>query len=250
MYTGRISAEGLRQGKDPFFYRPDRIQVTRELLKRAGIDTSQQDALMSAYEGKAGIYEPTLTPGSEGSGMALVHRCEKENFEKGYFYLFRWVLGADFDFMSFDFDRDGAKVREALSPHLDATQADLSAFRKRGGKLLLVHGTADPIIPMASSIRYYEDVQKTMGDTADFFRLFLLPGMGHVAGGPGVQDYVYGMPATPKDEKHLGLLTLKAWVEEGRAPDAIYPVAFKKFPPLASFTEHGMALDREVTPYR
>jgi len=32
-------------------------------------------------------------------------------------------------------------------------------------------------------------------------------------------DIVYGLPATPKDEMHIGLLVLKAWVEEGKAPD-------------------------------
>jgi len=152
--------------------------------------------------------------------------------------------------MDFDLNRDGKLVREALASHLDAVNTDLSAFKNRGGKLLLVHGTADPIIPMTSSIRYYENVQKTMGETSDFFRLFLLPGMAHISGGPGVQDYVYGMPAVPKDEKHLGLLTLKAWAEEGKAPDEICPVALKKFPPLAAFKENGMAWERRVTPYK
>ncbi|MDO4520939.1 MAG: tannase/feruloyl esterase family alpha/beta hydrolase [Erysipelotrichaceae bacterium] len=246
----KCGAEGQRRNKDKFFYRPDKITVTRELLKGAGVDETQLDALMAVYKGLPGVYEGTLTPGSEGSGMGLVHRCEKDSFEKSYFYLFRWVLGSDFNFMDFDWNRDGALVHEALSSRLDAVNTDLSAYKNRGGKLLLVHGTADPIIPMTSSIRYYKDVQKTMGDTSGFFRLFLLPGMAHISGGPGVQDYVYGMPAVPKDEKHLGLLTLKAWVEDGKAPDEIYPVAFKKFPPLAAFKENGMAWERKVTPYQ
>ncbi len=249
-FLAKCADTGEKHGSDEFFYRPDRIAVTRETLGGLGFTVQQLDALMAVYSGLKGVYEPTLTPGSEMSGMALVHRCERENFEKGYFYLFRWVLGADFDFTKFDFETDGTTVREALSRHLDATNTDLSAWKARGGKLLLVHGTADPIIPMASSVRYFEQVQKTMGDTSDFFRLFLLPGMGHVSGGPGVQDYVYGLPATPKDEKHIGLLTLKAWVEDGRAPDSIFPVAFKKCPPTAAFTEDGVAWEREITYYR
>ena len=239
---------GERHEGDDFFYRPDRIRVTKEMLDGLGFSEKQLDALMAVYEGTS-FYEATLTPGSEQSGFGLAHRCETDSFAQGYFYLFRWLLGADFDFTNFDFEKDGAALRRELSPELDAARTDLSAFRDRGGKLLLVHGTADPIIPMSSSIRYFKDVQKMMGDTADFFRLFLLPGMGHVSGGPGVQDYVYGMPATPKDEKHLALLTLKAWVEEGKAPDTIWPVAFKKDNPLSAFGPDGVAYEREVKSY-
>ena len=247
-FLDRCGKAGEKHSGDAFFYRPDRIRVTREMLDGLGFSEAQCNALLAVYGG-TGFYEATLTPGSEQSGFGLVHRCERDNFAQGYFYIFRWLLGADFDFTQFDFKKDGALVRRELSPCLDATATDLTAFRSRGGKLLLIHGTADPIIPMTSSIRYYQDVRKEMGDVTDFFRLFLLPGMGHVSGGPGVQDYVYGMTATPKDEKHLAILTLKAWVENGKAPDAIYPVSFKKDDPLSAFRLDGVEYEREVTLY-
>lgn len=245
----QCGSQGERHEGDDFFYRPDRIRVERKMLEDVGLSDRQHDALMAVYHGLQGVYEPTLTPGSEAGDMGIACRCDREKFAKDFFYLFRWVLDADFDFSKFDFDRDGQRVREALCPLLDATNEDLTAFRDRGGKILLIHGTADPIIPMASSIRYYENVQKRMGDTSDFFRLFLAPGMGHVFGGPGVQDIVYGLPATPKDEKHLGLLALKAWVEDGKAPDKLYPVAFKKDSPLSAYMPDGVAWEREITPY-
>lgn len=246
----QFSTEGQRHEGDDFFYRPDLIHVQRSNLSGLGLTNQQMSALMAVYQGLRGVYEPTLTPGSEASGMGLAHRCERVGFANGYFYLFRWVLGADFDFTKFDFECHGKIVREALSPVLDATNTDLTPFLERGGKLLMIHGTADPIIPMASSIRYFEDVQKRMGDINDFFRLFLPPGMGHVSGGPGVQDIVYGLPATPKDEKHLGLLALKAWVEEGKAPERLYPVAFKKDHPLSAFMPDGVAWEREIHPFQ
>ena len=248
-FLEKCANEGGRQGEDGFFYRPDNIQVTRDVFKGTGLSEPQIEALMKVYEGCKGIYEPTLTPGSETSGFGIAHRCERENFAQGYFYIFRWVLGADFDFEQFDFDKDGETVRAALEAALSATDTNLKPFRDRGGKLLLIHGTADPIIPMTSSIRYYEAIREQMGDPRDFFRLFLVPGMAHLSGGPGLQDLFYGLPATPKDEKHLGLLALKAWVEDGKAPDELYPVAFKADDPLSSFKPDGVAWERKINPY-
>ena len=229
-FLERYPEDGEKRGEDDFFYRPDRIRPVREDFEGLGFSEAQVDALCTIYEDlcepETGVlvHEATLTPGSEASGMGLLHRQEKPGFEQGYFYLFRWILGSDFDFRNFDFAKDAETLHQALSADLDAVNPDLSAFKARGGKLLLVHGTADPIIGLRSSIRYFKEVQRRMGDTSDFFRLFLLPGMGHVAGGPGAQDYVYGLPACPKDEKHYGLLTLKAWCEENKAPDEIMPV--------------------------
>ena len=232
-FLNRCSVQGKRCGKKEFFDRPDHIVITRDILEETGLTDHQMNALMKVYEGLQGIYEPTLTPGSEADPLGICYRADKERFQQEFFYIFRWALGKNFDFSKFDFERDGKKVQVALSEYLDATSTDLSAFRNHGGKLLLIHGTADPIIPMTSSIRYFQAVQDKMGDTSDFFcffyyfRMFLMPGMGHGVGGPGVQDYVIGFSALPKDEKHFGLLTLKAWVEQGKAPDVITPVSYK-----------------------
>ncbi|THD53577.1 tannase/feruloyl esterase family alpha/beta hydrolase, partial [Phenylobacterium sp.] len=82
---------------------------------------------------------------------------------------------------------------------------NLSAFKKHGGKLIQYHGWNDPAIPPRSSVVYYEDVQKTMGDTSDFYKMYLVPGMLHCGGGvgPGNVDWV---------------AQLDAWVTAGKAP--------------------------------
>ena len=165
------------------------------------------------------------------------------------FYPFRWVLGADCEFRTFDSQTDAQTVHDALDEHLNATAADLAAFRARGGKLLLLHGTADPIIPYTSSVRYYEQMRQTMGDVSDFFRLFLIPGMAHTSGGPGLQDVGVGLPATPKDSKHLALLALKDWVETGCAPSTLYPVAFRDNNFANGFLPDGVEYERAVKHY-
>jgi len=88
---------------------------------------------------------------------------------------------------------------------------DLTAFRDGGGKAIVWHGFADQLISAEGSIDYYTRVQQQMGGpkkTADFVRLFMAPGVGHCAGGVG--------PA-PTGQ----LEALLAWVEEGKAPDAL-----------------------------
>ena len=236
-------------------YHPHKIVMSPDVLVDAGLSNQQIEALMKIYQGLTDpatgerIYEPTMMPGSEACDMGLTLRCEHPGFAEGMFYIFRWVLGKDFDFTKFDFQEHRRKVYEELDSYLNATSADLSAFQARGGKLLLIHGTADPIIPYTSSIRYFKQVRKELGEVDSFFRLFLAPGMAHTTGGPGVQDIVFGLPATPKDSKHLGLLALKDWVETGGAPEALYPVAFKADNPVSAFMPDGMAYEREIHPY-
>ncbi|SDK04906.1 Tannase and feruloyl esterase [Nocardioides sp. YR527] len=88
--------------------------------------------------------------------------------------------------------------------------ADLSGFRRAGGKLLTWHGLADQLVPVGGSIRYHDEVEKRFGRraTSDFYRLFLVPGAAHC--GPG---------AAPAPADPLGALV--SWVEEGKAPRSL-----------------------------
>jgi hypothetical protein len=93
----------------------------------------------------------------------------------------------------------------------DATSPDLRAFKQRGGKLIMWHGLSDGAVPATSSVVYHDRVTRFMGGRArtdDFFRLFLLPGVHHCAGGPG-PDVVDAITA------------LERWVEGGVAPDEL-----------------------------
>jgi feruloyl esterase len=100
---------------------------------------------------------------------------------------------------------------EQFSAVLATDNPDLTAFRDRGGKLLLWHGWWDQLIYPEGTIDYYERVQKQMGgaeNTAKFARLFLAPGVGHCAGGPGPQ------PTGQFD-------AVVRWVEQGQAPETL-----------------------------
>jgi len=110
---------------------------------------------------------------------------------------------------AYDWDKDATMVINELSPVLDDADPDLTAFRRRGGKLLLYTGWADPLIPAADLVNYYEGMQKKMGGasaTAEFARLFMVPGMGHCAGGTSPNRFD-------------ALAALEPWVEKGTAPE-------------------------------
>jgi feruloyl esterase len=139
------------------------------------------------------------------------------------------TIRAKADPMKFDFDRDPQTLARARKLY-DATSFDLRAFKARGGKMLMWHGLSDAAIVATSSIAYYEGVEKLMGgraQTQDFFRLFLIPGVQHCAGGPGPTDFD-------------ALTLLETWVEKGQAPDVL----------IASRTKHGaVERSRPIYPY-
>ena len=92
-------------------------------------------------------------------------------------------------FRSFDIDSAPAKAEE-FRQIINATDTDLDAFRKHGGKLLMYFGWADPQLNPRMGVEYYERVLATMGDsTGDFFRLFMVPGMFHCGGGVGTSQF-------------------------------------------------------------
>jgi feruloyl esterase len=110
------------------------------------------------------------------------------------------------DWQKFDLDRDMKFLDEKIG-YVDAVNPDLGKFKSSGGKLLLTHGWADTGITPETTIWYYDSVLDKMGkNQSNWMRLFMVPGMGHCGGGPGVNTF-----------DSIG--TLEKWVEQGVAPD-------------------------------
>ena len=125
---------------------------------------------------------------------------------------------------SFDFDRDVAGMKTAMSPVLDATDPDLTRFARRGGKLILYHGWSDGGIPAEGTIAYYDRVSQVMGPAKarGFTRLFMVPGMHHCGGGTGPSDFGgRSAPVLPRNPATDLSAAIEAWVEEGRAPEQV-----------------------------
>ncbi len=165
------------------------------------------------------VLSPGVPPGAEGAGdwaawmLPTARRgAPDQSLIDGMDVLLAALMRfePDFDIETFDPVADRDLLTAATAP-LDVLTADLSAFRARGGKLLMYQGWNDYPLRPQRAIDYLHEVEKESGgadEAGEFFRLFMVPGMIHCSRGPGawVADYVD---------------PLVAWTEKGVAPERI-----------------------------
>ena len=196
---------------------------------------SQIEAVKMAYapatKRNGELIYPGLPPGGEAGWAALAGGTAAPgalNVE-----MFRYVAHEDpnWDWRTFDMDRD-TTLADQKAGYMNAMDPDLSAFKARGGKLLMSHGWNDgasggSISPLIS-IDYYSSVLAKMGPRQeDWLRLFMVPGMAHCGGGPGPNQF-------------NALAAMERWRESDTAPDQI----------LASHvTNNRVDMTRPLCPY-
>jgi feruloyl esterase len=126
----------------------------------------------------------------------------------------------------FDFDRDPPRLAAMATLYNAATYlpgatpdvkgADLSAFAKAGGHMVVWHGLGDPLVMPWFTVAWYDAWVKAAGGleaAQKTARLFLVPGMDHC----GINPNNASIPDTGLDP----LTALEAWVEHGVAPDSL-----------------------------
>jgi feruloyl esterase len=147
---------------------------------------------------------PGKDPGSE-TGWNVLSGTQPPGVSVGSFQVA--YADANWDWRSWELDRDLKLVDEKVGSIVNAVDPDLSAFKTRGGKLLLYHGWNDTAISAGNTVNYYSSVLSKMGPKQDdWVRLFMAPGMQHCGGGPGPNQVNY-------------LAALERWRESGVAPD-------------------------------
>lgn len=100
-------------------------------------------------------------------------------------------------------------TESALSFMLPPDYGNLPVLKNRGAKLMVYHGTSDPIFSSDDTVAWYETLRRNNGNAAsDFARLYLVPGMNHCVGGPSTDQFDM-------------LEALVGWVERGHAPDSV-----------------------------
>lgn len=136
-----------------------------------------------------------------------------------------------------------AKRRQELSAILDGTDPDLSAFQKRGGKMIVTIGTNDTLASPGTQLDYYQSVVDRMGraNVDQFARLFVMPQTGHGLSGTsyGVSGDGKAIPSLPIPNRydHVGLLF--DWVEHDKAPGmSVTVTAGERSLPLCSYPSY------------
>jgi feruloyl esterase len=140
-----------------------------------------------------------------------------------------WRLWAfenpQWNWWTFDYDRDVTFTDAKLGPLVDHNSADLRAFKARGGKAIVYQGWQDPVVNPLDTIAYVDRLATAQGSQAavnDFFRLYLVPGMGHCSGGSGTTNFGNQGGASPVvDADRDVLMALDRWVTGGVAPNRI-----------------------------
>lgn len=118
--------------------------------------------------------------------------------------------------MGFNFDVDAPKIfstsgiytESAMSFMTPKDPSNLNTLRLRGGKLMIYHGTADPVFSFNDTVSWHDKVRTEFNDTSAWTKLFPVPGMGHCSGGPAADQFDMIEP-------------LVNWVESGTAPTAV-----------------------------
>jgi feruloyl esterase len=178
-------------------------------LTAAQVKTAQEIYAGAKYNDGKQIF-PGYEPGSELLWDSPFSAPVNNTIGVGFFR-FMVFDNPNWDFTTFDADRDTRAADQKLGSIVNAIDPNLKAFEQHGGKLIMYHGWADQAIQPENSVNYYASVERAMGGaekTQDFLRLFMAPGMTHCAGGAG-----------PNTFDALG--ALEQWREQKVAPDTI-----------------------------
>lgn len=204
-------------------------QAIRAPAGAAARDHADNQAFGYAYDGgfmaPAGIPSrkigtPTTTPGDFALGLGQIP----------YIWLTPPEPGRNP--LSFDFDKDVARLNASSPLVAYSTSTDISKFKNRGGKIIWYHGVSDPGPPVDGTIAYYDALAARNGgprETGSFARLFLVPNMGHCRGGPATDQFDMLTP-------------LVSWVEQGTVPDRVIASGTR-------FTAPPAARSRPLCPY-
>lgn len=122
-----------------------------------------------------------------------------------------------------------------ISALMDSTNPDLSAFQRRGGKLVLKENMADLAQSPIAGIEYYKSVVAKMGqpDVDRFMRFYVTPGASHAGDGTAAD----GAPLP----RSIDLLdVLDRWVIVNEAPGDLVQSAQETKPPFATIATRPM----------
>jgi feruloyl esterase len=264
-HDGGLKTDAFLNDPRACHFDPKVLQCHAEQSPDTCLSADQVAAVEALYQGAVNprthkqIY-PGFAPGSETFWrQVLVGKKDPGGSSNSFFREGLYADRPDFDPLKFDFDKDvqyadtkeaaeGKTWAEALSPD----NPDLSAFKARGGKLIVYHGFADPFVTPYGVLSYYAAVVDAMkkggkdglGGTRDFARLFMAPGLNHCSGGPGANVFNGATRGAPEDPDHDVFLALTRWVETGAPPNRIVATKFNNDKP-----GEGVAFTRPLCPY-
>ncbi|MBL8644643.1 MAG: tannase/feruloyl esterase family alpha/beta hydrolase [Rhodospirillaceae bacterium] len=218
-------ADGILEDPRECDFDPAELQCTGlgsgDLIRRTDCLTETQvEAARKIYTGPATSDGTHVTPGglmpggelswlgtivTSDGGAGQYLKLAENNLR---FIAFAEDPGPAYTLDQFNLDTDAERMNFML--HITSGfNPDLRGFRDRGGRIIIYHGWQDGTA--LSTVDYFESATAAMGGPdaiSDTARLFMVPGMDHCGGGPGVNSFDF-------------ITAIEQWVELGRAPDSL-----------------------------
>lgn len=217
---------------------------TDKCLTQAQVDMANRYYSPFVLKSSGAVVWPGLPRGTELGWKAYMDAADQ--YDPPHAGVVRSILGPEHDFWKSDWDHD-VETYLQIQGFLwsDGPNTDLSQFQKRGGKLLFYFGWNDTSTSYDTT-NFYASVESDLRSrnnlTSDqaavelrkFFRLFMMPGMGHCIGGNGPNTFDVLTP-------------LMRWVEQGEAPERI--TASWSEGPVHFPSSLGRPMTRPLCPY-
>ena len=181
----------------------------------AGVTNSTGTKFYSSWPFDAGIgsgntafWNFTAPPALDSGAVGIIWQVPPEN--PATFNGASFALTGSIDTMLAKIQAtDPTYTESALSFMTPPNPGNLSTLKNRGAKMMVYHGTSDPIFSSDDTTAWYESLRAANGgDAGNFARFYRVPGMTHCSGGPTTDQFDMLTP-------------LVAWVEQGQAPDSV-----------------------------
>jgi feruloyl esterase len=179
-------------------------------LRKIYAPTTNKDGEIFSAQPVGGENDPAGWPLWISGGTPQAAAMNQPSLRFGFgtnFYKYFVFNDPSWDYTKYDLSR-WKKDTELTASFLNATNPDLSAFKARGGKLIMSHGWADAGLSALATVKYYEQVEARDASLREYFRLFMMPGVLHCGGGAGPDNADW-------------TAALEAWVENGKAPERV-----------------------------
>jgi len=225
------ACDALDGVKDRVIENPRQCKFDPSVLVCKGEDSASCLTASQAETARRVFQGPGLFPGyeygSEGGWNGTLANPVGIAYDMYRYFVFN---DPNWDYKTLNIEKDVPRFDKAIGTTMNSSDTNLKPFFDHGGKLLMYHGWADPGIPAGNSVLYYSEVLKGIGGASKAsgsIRLFMLPGVGHCAGGDG-----------PSTFDSLG--ALDQWRDKGKAPDSI---------PASHSTNGAVDKTRPLCPY-
>lgn len=237
----------------------DPHSIVGQMTEDGPITTSDADVMAEIYQGPHtesgkklfyGLRPETDTWNQNGLGLISYLETEEGTKEPFEFiipetYVSNWVIeDANWSYKNMtrkQYEQLFRYSQEKFKDIIKGEDADFSAFKAKGGKLLMSHCAGDALVFADGTVELYHRMCQKLGgenQTADFLRFYLTPAGSHC--------FHTELGLTLAD----GMIALMNWVENGVAPEVLPLEKYNLTPTATGGADFNLVLSSQAKPYR